>query len=67
MCCSDLAHPACLGTRLSGPGFGGYTVNLVLWNEAADFCARIEEEFAKATGRKLGTLRCRVVDGARAM
>ena len=61
------AHPACLGTRLSGPGFGGYTVNLVLWNEAADFCARLEEEFAKATGRKLGTLRCRVVKGARAM
>ncbi|MFA6543790.1 MAG: galactokinase family protein [Limisphaerales bacterium] len=60
------AHPACLGARLSGHGFGGYTVNLVLWNDADEFCARMEEGYAKSAGRKLKTLRCRVVDGAEA-
>lgn len=60
------SHPACLGARLAGHGFGGYTVNLVLWNEADEFCERLEAGYAKSTGRKLQTMRCRVVDGARA-
>lgn len=60
------AHPACLGARLSGHGFGGHTVNLVLWNEVSEFCERLEAGYAKSTGRKLQTMRCRVVDGANA-
>lgn len=60
------AHPACLGARLSGHGFGGHTVNLVLWNEVSEFCERLEAGYAKSTGRKLQTMRCRVVDGASA-
>lgn len=58
------AQPACLGARMSGHGFGGYTVNLVLWNEADEFCARLEQGFAQAIGRKLKTMRCRVVAAA---
>ena len=58
------AHPACLGARLGGHGFGGYAVNLVLWSEADEFCARMEAGYAKSTGRTLKTIRCRVVDGA---
>ncbi|MFM8469054.1 MAG: galactokinase [Limisphaerales bacterium] len=61
------AHPACLGSRSSGHGFGGYTVNLVLWNEAEEFCERLEADYAKSTGRKLKTLRCRAVAGASAV
>jgi galactokinase len=61
------AHPACLGARLSGPGVGGYTVNLVRWDETDEFGLQLEEGYAKATGRKLRTFRCRVVDGARAV
>lgn len=61
------AHPACLGARLAGHGFGGYTVNLVLWSEADEFCERIEKGYAKSTGRKLKTIRCRVVNGAGTM
>lgn len=60
------AHPACLGARLGGHCFGGYTVNLVLWNEADEFCGRLEAGYAEATARKLKTMRCRVVDGASA-
>lgn len=63
---SARAHPACLGARLGGHGFGGYTVNLVMWSEADEFCARLETGYAKATGRTLRTIRCRVVDGASA-
>ncbi len=61
------AHPACLGARLSGLGFGGYTVNLVMWSEADEFCERVTAGYAEGTGRKLKTMRCRVVDGARAV
>lgn len=61
------SHPGCLGARVSGTGFGSYTVNLVLWNEVEEFCARIEAAFAQATGGKLKTMRCRVVDGASAV
>ena len=58
------AQPSCLGARLGGHGFGGYTVNLVMWSEADDFCARQENGYAKSTGRMLKTMRCRVVKGA---
>ena len=57
-------HPACLGARLSGQGFGGFTVNLVLWQEAAEFCQRLETEFRRTQGHELRTWRCRVVAGA---
>lgn len=58
------AHPGCLGARLSGHGFGGYTVNLVVWSDADEFSARLENGFEQVTKRKLRTMRCRVVDGA---
>ncbi|MBI5800663.1 MAG: hypothetical protein HZA92_08040 [Verrucomicrobia bacterium] len=61
------AQPACLGARMSGVGFGGHTVNLVSWTEADDFCERMEAGFAKAIGRKIKTMRCRAVEGARAV
>jgi galactokinase len=40
---TDLAreHPACLGARLTGAGFGGCAVALVRANGAADFLARV--------------------------
>lgn len=60
------AHPACLGARLAGHGFGGHTVNLVLSNEADEFCDRLEKGYGKSIGRVLKTMRCRVVAGANA-
>jgi galactokinase len=58
------AQPGCLGARLAGAGFGGHTVNLVLWNDADDFRTRLETGFKAATGRALRTWRCRIVGGA---
>lgn len=61
------AHRGCLGARASGHGFGGFTVNLVMWNEVPAFCADLEAAFQRATGRQLKTMPCRVVDGAKAL
>ena len=61
------SQPVCLGARMSGTGFGGYTVNLVLWSEVDDFRARLEAGFAQRTGRPLHTWRCRIAGGAAAV
>lgn len=60
-------HRGCLGARASGLGFGGWTVNLVVWNEVPAFCADLEAAYLRATGRPLRTMPCRVVDGAKAL
>jgi galactokinase len=58
------AHPACLGARLTGGGFGGSTINLVTWNLADDFMASIASQYLARTGHPLAPMRCRIVDGA---
>ncbi|MBN2506423.1 MAG: galactokinase [Verrucomicrobia bacterium] len=62
----DLArhHPACLGARLTGGGFGGATINLVRTPRAADFMEAMDDGYRKATGRSAHPLLCQVVDGA---
>lgn len=57
-------QPACLGARLTGAGFGGATVNLVAWSQAEEFMKKMSARYAKLTGERLTTMRCRVVDGA---
>jgi galactokinase len=58
------AHPACLGARLTGGGFGGATINLVALHQAEDFMANIGRHFEERTGRKLEPRLCQIVDGA---
>jgi galactokinase len=62
----DLArkHPACLGARLTGGGFGGATINLVKHHEAQHFIEHMTKEYEKATGIKMTPLVCQIVDGA---
>ena len=58
------AHPACLGARLSGAGFGGATVNLVAYHMASDFMQTIARQFETRTGQKLSPMVCQITDGA---
>jgi len=57
-------HPACLGARLTGGGFGGATINLVKHHEAESFIAHMTREYEKALGIKMTPIVCQIVDGA---
>lgn len=59
------AHPGCLGARLTGGGFGGATINLVERDKVQGFRRILEAAYPKYTGRKLESMICQVVDGAR--
>ncbi len=58
------AHPACLGARLTGGGFGGATINLVAYHQAEDFMAAIAREYHARSGRELKPMVCQIADGA---
>lgn len=57
-------HPACLGARLTGGGFGGATINMITHHEAESFIAHMTAGYEKQTGVKMKPLVCLVVDGA---
>ncbi len=57
-------HPACLGARLTGGGFGGATINMITHHEAESFIAHMTAGYEKQTRVKTGPLVCQVVDGA---
>ncbi len=42
--------PGCLGSRMTGGGFGGCTVNLVKTEAVSSFCAALESRYIEATG-----------------
>ena len=58
------AHPACLGARLTGGGFGGATVNLVSRPLVKNFMQSLAGQYHKETGRRVTPLLCQIVDGA---
>jgi galactokinase len=58
------AHPACLGARLTGGGFGGATINLVRHHELPSFLEAIPRQYGEKTGRTLNPVVCQIVDGA---
>ena len=43
-------HPACLGARLTGGGFGGATINMVKHHEAESFIAHMTAGYEKQVG-----------------
>jgi galactokinase len=55
---------SCLGARLTGGGFGGATINLVMQNGLDTFLQRVPQKYAAATGIQIQPLRCQIVDGA---
>ncbi len=58
------AHPGCLGSRLTGGGFGGATVSLVAHHQAEDFMNAMARDYKSRTGREMKPVICQVVDGA---
>ena len=44
------AHPDCLGSRMTGGGFGGCTVSLVKTDKIEDFKRFVTQEYKKQTG-----------------
>ena len=59
------AHPACLGARLTGGGFGGATINLVKYHEVEGFMESIARQYEERPGRALRPMVCQIVDGAK--
>jgi galactokinase len=57
-------HPACLGARLTGGGFGGATINLVPHHQAEGFMEHMSREYEKRAGHELKPVVCQIVDGA---
>jgi len=58
------AHPACLGARLTGGGFGGATINLVVRDQVEQFKRAMTTGYEQQTCRKLEPMVCQNVDGA---
>lgn len=44
------AHPACLGSRMTGAGFGGCTISIVAKNGEDDFKKTVAEAYRNAVG-----------------
>ena len=58
------SHPACFGARLTGAGFGGYTVNLVKRDGLDDFVCWTKAAVLEKSGRETSIQVCQAVDGA---
>ncbi|MCI0745199.1 MAG: hypothetical protein L0Y58_07330 [Verrucomicrobia subdivision 3 bacterium] len=58
------AHPACLGARLTGGGFGGATINLLRRAGVEDFRRHIAAQYRERSGRETEPMLCQTVDGA---
>lgn len=59
-----LKQPGVLGARMTGAGFGGCTVNLVLVDAAERFAEAVQKGYSKATGLNAEVYVCEASDGA---
>jgi galactokinase len=59
-----LKQPGVLGARMTGAGFGGCTVNLVVAGAAEPFAEAVQEGYSKATGLNAEVYVCEASDGA---
>jgi len=58
------ALPGCLGSRLTGGGFGGCTVSLVEADVADGFAASLQAEYRQRSGVMADIFVCEIADGA---
>ncbi len=63
----DLAcnEDGCIGSRMTGAGFGGCTINIVHKDFAAGFAENMKKSYTKATGIVPEFYTCSIGDGAR--
>jgi len=57
------AHPACLGSRMTGGGFGGSTVSIVRTAAVEEFKKFVTERYTKETGYHAACYEASVADG----
>ena len=53
----------CLGSRMTGAGFGGWTVSIVQKSGVEDFQTRVTAEYEKKIGYKPSFYDCTIEDG----
>ena len=56
-------HPACLGSRMTGAGFGGCTVSVVLKEGLASFKEYVAERYERETGFRAVFYDAEIADG----
>jgi len=61
---SALELPGCLGARLTGAGFGGCTVNLVLEQNVKGFISKLAKVYHSRTGENAKVYLCHASQGA---
>jgi len=57
------ALPGCLGSRLTGAGFGGCTISIVTDNQTEGFIDQLRQGYQKATGIMPDVYVCRASEG----
>ena len=60
------AIPGCWGSRLTGAGFGGCTVNLVEESQAEEFIRALKAQYAQKTGKNANVYLCHAHQGVEA-
>lgn len=58
------AQPGCLGARMTGAGFGGCAVALVIEDQAEGFAGALKEAYRAASGYEAATYICTPAQGA---
>ncbi len=57
------SHPACLGSRMTGAGFGGCTVSVVRKKDVKDFKRFVATQYARETGYQAVFYDSEIADG----